>query len=451
MAFKEYSKNDFFYYKFGTTDASCNNVKLDDLIDSSCKSYTAAAINVNLNGIEYQVTPNNDTINTIREIAEKFTEISPYIFSYTSDNKLIVKSAKIKFATASNNSASKFLGYEESNVDHELPYMFPNIIMTTYNDTHGNINKDKYEYKFDSSYNFGPGADIRASEANPYYKVTGISINTDTKTDVRYINVYSLIEHLNSKKIGFPSTSTKSVAPELTTNTDLYYKFEYVSMYDKLKVDLMCQETTTLTTNNTLTITIDSKEYTYTITKPTNSSNNDSTSSDIIYDSSFRYWKTDDESKHTKITHPTVIFEEKTITVVFNATKKAFVCNILPDFALEFTDTNSSPTLVYSASKYVKSKYVEDKYKYDKLPYTLPTVYGTGNADTPNCISAKQNKALCDNKSYADRLMALTTTHPGASERYDNIRSFTSMSILNIFNLGIGIVAAGVFIAQTYK
>ena len=61
------------------------------------------------------------------------------------------------------------------------------------------------------------------------------------------------------------------------------------------------------------------------------------------------------------------------------------------------------------------------------------------------------DKALCDNKKNADNLMALTTTHSGASERYDNIRSFTNMSILNIFNLGIGIVATGVFIAQTYK
>lgn len=65
--------------------------------------------------------------------------------------------------------------------------------------------------------------------------------------------------------------------------------------------------------------------------------------------------------------------------------------------------------------------------------------------------TTKQNKALCANKSYADKLMELTGTHPGASERYDNIRSFTNMSILNIFNLGIGIAATGIFIAQTYK
>jgi hypothetical protein len=443
MAFKEYSKNDFFYYKFGTTDASCNNVNLDDLIDSSCKSYGIGAIDVSLNGIEYKVTPGGD-IDTIREIADKFTEISPYIFSYTSDNKLIVKSAKIKFATAINNSASKFLGYEESNVDHELPYMFPNIIKTTYNPNDG-PNKNKYEYNFDSSYNFGP-VDIRATEAtseNLYYKVTGISINTDNKTNDRYINVYSLIEHLNSKKIGFPLTSPVTLTADI--NNKLYYKFEYVSMYDKLKVDLMCQETTTLT-DNKLTITIDSKEYTYTITKPNDSGSVASTSSDIIYGSSFRYWKTEDTTSKTKINPPTVSFEQKTITGVFNATKKAFVCNILPDFALEFTDTNSSPTLVYSASKYVK----HDS-KYHTLPKVVsPNSIGSDNNDT-GCISAKQQRALCTNKSYADKLMALTGTHPGASERYDNIRSFTSMSILNIFNLGIGILATGVFIAKTYK
>ena len=69
------------------------------------------------------------------------------------------------------------------------------------------------------------------------------------------------------------------------------------------------------------------------------------------------------------------------------------------------------------------------------------------NAENP----IELNRALCTNKEYADKLMALTTTHPGASERYDNIRGFTNVSILNIFNLGIGIVATGVFIAQTYK
>lgn len=80
---------------------------------------------------------------------------------------------------------------------------------------------------------------------------------------------------------------------------------------------------------------------------------------------------------------------------------------------------------------------------------------GVKEIDDEYCKNIKiedlMGKALCDNKTYADKLMALTTTHSGASERYDNIRSFTNMSILNIFNLGIGIVATGVFIAQTYK
>ncbi len=494
MAFKEYSKNDFFYYKFGTTDASCNNtIELDDLIDSSCRSYTAEPFKITINSVEYQVTPNMN-INTIREIADDFTKKSPYIFSYKG-NKLVIESAKIKFeptadtkaatayykladmmtalanadkttkdaaltaaataakdakdaaataansdaktatdaansdATAANSDAktataaktaaktataaaeaykiaSKFLGYEESDViNHKLPYMFPNTIKTTYND-----DKKVQEYNFDNSYMFG-NVDIRANNSNRYYETSRISIIIPTNdTDVRYINPYSLIEHLNHKKIGFVA-SASPVTLTADPNNKLYYKFEYVSTYDKLKVDLICEESSTFTNSNTLTIKIDNNTYEFT---------------KGLVDYKVSYGTNEPESM-------------KGVDNVFK---------LLPDFALTFTDiTITTGKLVYSASKYVKYNG-----KYYTLPYQLPdgpTV--TDQSDISPCNTAKQNKALCTNKTYAEQLMALTGTHPGASERYDNIRGFTNMSILNIFNLGIGIVATGVFIAQTYK
>jgi hypothetical protein len=442
MAFKEYSVNDFLYSGFDISFcANKTNIELDDLIDSSCRSYGTVSIDVSLNDITYQVTPNTTTLNTIKEIADEFTKKSPYIFSYNAKNELTVEYAKINFATAVENSASKFLGYEESDVNHKLPYMFPNAIKTTYND-----DKKVQEYNFDSSYNFGPDADIRANlPNNSYYElISKISINTAKPTNERYMNPYSLIEHLNHKKFGF-AASASPVPLKADTNNKLYYKFEYVSMYDKLKVDLMCQETLS---KELKTITI--ADTVYKITIPYESSTDASKSSSIVFDDSFRYWKTGDKKKiinRPKITYQKTITSVDTIIMgVFNATKKAFVCN-LPDFAFEFKDAVYGPTLVYSASKYVKYNG-----KYHTLPYIIPDGPKVNDGNTSSgCNIAKQNRALCTNKAYADKLMALTGTHPGASERYDNIRSFTNMSILNIFNLGIGIVATGVFIAQTYK
>jgi hypothetical protein len=111
--------------------------------------------------------------------------------------------------------------------------------------------------------------------------------------------------------------------------------------------------------------------------------------------------------------------------------------------------TVSSDGKIVLGRNVIKFKYDSGPESYQKLTYHMSNII-TSSANL-SCYTAKQNRALCDNKAYADKLIALTTTHPGASERYDNIRGFTNMSILNIFNLGIGIVAAGVFIAQTYK
>jgi len=382
MAFKEYSKNDFLYSGFASiTDTYCNNTNFDDLIDSSCNIYGTDDISVTLNDIIYRVTPDN----TIKKIAAKFTEISPYIFSYNGDNQLIVESAKIKFATAAiGNSASKFLGYNEDGVNHKLPYMFPNIIKTTYNPNDG-PNKNKNEYNFDTSYNFGPDADIRADTTRPYYKIqTGSSMKIDTTTtdpDANpYTSAYSLIEHLNYKKIGFDSTNSQvSEAQPLTADTanKLYYKFEFVNLYGKIKVVDLLYET------EADNITIDNITY--------NINNNN-------------------------------MIDPK------------------------------NDNLTVSSSRIVLGKNViKHEGKYVTLPHVVSGPKGDDKIDDTACITANQNKELCTNKSYADKLMALTTTHPGASERYENIRGFTSMSILNIFNLGIGIAATGIFIAQTYK
>jgi hypothetical protein len=311
MAFKEYSVNDFLYSGFkNVTDDYCNTtnlIVLDDLINKNCNEYTTTPILVNLNNITYTFTPTETTLNTIQKIADKFTEMSRFIFSYDNNYNLIVKSAKYQNSTVTENSTSETL-------------------------------------------------------AN--------------------------------------------------------------------------------------TITIAGKVYT--INKPVEGRKVASSSNNIVFDTGFRYWTSSDKNnKKNIITPPTITYKTtikntETITGRFDNVNKKYVCNILPGFALEFTDKDSGPTLVYSESKYVK---------YSSEYHTFPKVVSGPESTNviDKCSTAKQNRALCTNKAYADKLMALTGTHPGASERYDDIRSFTNMSILNIFNLGIGIVATGVFIAQTYK
>ena len=96
-------------------------------------------------------------------------------------------------------------------------------------------------------------------------------------------------------------------------------------------------------------------------------------------------------------------------------------------------------------------KYVYIDNKYEKLPYTRPTSIGIAPSTADACKNNKQNKALCANKTSADKIIGDTTSHSGADQRYADAQGFSDTSMLNIFNLGIGIVGAAVFISKTYK
>ena len=82
--------------------------------------------------------------------------------------------------------------------------------------------------------------------------------------------------------------------------------------------------------------------------------------------------------------------------------------------------------------------------------------YAYGDKAPQSCngntsIFSDLQSALCQNKKYADNIIAKTSTHTGSNERYNNIQAFTDTSMLNLFNLGIGIVVAAVFISKLYK
>ena len=63
-----------------------------------------------------------------------------------------------------------------------------------------------------------------------------------------------------------------------------------------------------------------------------------------------------------------------------------------------------------------------------------------------SCIS----KELCKNKETASRITKLQSKHNGADEKYSNANTYYGYTILNMFNLGIGIVFL-IYIINKYK
>jgi hypothetical protein len=58
------------------------------------------------------------------------------------------------------------------------------------------------------------------------------------------------------------------------------------------------------------------------------------------------------------------------------------------------------------------------------------------------------SKSLCNNKRYADKLLAKTINHSGADELYKNTTSQYNIERLSFINLGIGILASLAFIIK---
>jgi hypothetical protein len=68
------------------------------------------------------------------------------------------------------------------------------------------------------------------------------------------------------------------------------------------------------------------------------------------------------------------------------------------------------------------------------------------NNNTQNCVK----KQLCINKEYAEKIKDLQTKHNGADEKFEDINSVYGLSVINIFNLGIGIVFL-IFLINKYS
>jgi hypothetical protein len=99
-------------------------------------------------------------------------------------------------------------------------------------------------------------------------------------------------------------------------------------------------------------------------------------------------------------------------------------------------------------------EYVENDFLYSRYTTFDGTKCNTRDVYTgpiPTDLTQPLLNALCVNKKYAKTIMNNTQSHPGADQRYVDAQGFSDTSMLNIFNLGIGIVGAAIFISKTYK
>jgi len=95
-------------------------------------------------------------------------------------------------------------------------------------------------------------------------------------------------------------------------------------------------------------------------------------------------------------------------------------------------------------------EYVKNDFLYSSYAINETTCNGEEYTG-PNTIAKELGNALCINKKRADEIIYKTQSHPGSYQRYVDSQGFSDTSMLNIFNLGIGIVGAAVFISKTYK
>ncbi len=96
-------------------------------------------------------------------------------------------------------------------------------------------------------------------------------------------------------------------------------------------------------------------------------------------------------------------------------------------------------------AQYVKKDFLYSSYEIDENSCNSSNEY-VGNA-----IDKNLGNALCVNKKNAEAIINNTESHTGAGQRYADSQGFSDTSMLNIFNLGIGIIGAALFIRKTYK
>jgi len=72
------------------------------------------------------------------------------------------------------------------------------------------------------------------------------------------------------------------------------------------------------------------------------------------------------------------------------------------------------------------------------------------NTNFPHFKESCINKELCINKENASAIRIIQSGHNGADEKYSNANSYYGYTILNMFNLGIGIVFL-IYIINKYR
>lgn len=397
--FKEYVKNDFLYSIYGG-DQECNPTSSDNNI---------------INNISFDAL----TGDTNKEKMADFMSKTPYHCIILPNGEFKIIGAKIQFyKDNSSDSASKWLGYDIDNISHILPYTFPNPIKGT-------------------------------SSKKNYGIMNGLSIDDETYKDYN-----DMVKHLNDIKLGFKNEYKQ----ELTKYSLLYYKFELVDKkYIKVS-DLICETQPDTTIDNlgpyddksitkSFSITVDGIpiEFNVTIRNKRNG----------VFFTPLGTESAQTASSLSVITaHGVGVLNvqrcKKTVNVktggntdipVKKTGEEIYTCDLnkyCPTFQLIiYKETGKNEwfyKLMFSANTYYYYKDASTFYKLSDFSF-----------------DPEETKALCNNKQKANEIIEKTQNHSGAGQRYIDAQGFSDTSLMNIFNLGIGIIGAAIFISKTYK
>jgi hypothetical protein len=396
---KEYSEKDFLYsgYTDVINDAYCNktDVEWKDLINESCNTFKSGTnVSLKINGKDYTV-PITEKINTIEKIANEFTsKNTPYKFSYDSSNdNLIIVSAK-----ESNILNERIVTISGSNNDKTLSFT---VDQKTY----------KYTIKkpIESSTKATSTNDIVQDAKTGKFRKFDPTKDTTTKNKVSTTQVYTPPTYRSV----YVQPTTKRVWVKAGGGAGFFGGGSWKTVPNKAGY----------WNHNVLATPPGYKPVTTTSIETINIA--------------------------PKIIDPSVTDKilGKLIPGVY--TDGAFVFDLTDQgpttFKIKFDSIKDEPLLTCDGTKYLKIKNL-----YYKFPYTIK-VTEPKNIDSMECRDVNRNIPLCENMKIAKNIIDKTQKHPGFAQQYVDAKGFSDMSVLNLMNLGIGIVATSVFIANTYK
>jgi hypothetical protein len=103
--------------------------------------------------------------------------------------------------------------------------------------------------------------------------------------------------------------------------------------------------------------------------------------------------------------------------------------------------TTDSNVVGYSKNDFIYSSMDKDNVICPKIP-TQSDCSTITDANVNGCVA----QAYCENKKYAEDILARQEVHTGADIRFLDTKQNYNMKLMTTINLGVGIIGIGLFI-----